>query len=338
MGKFPQGMRIPKYYGDFGGDYSERDTVAPMKKERAEYLEKLLPTEEFAEKFDECLRVVLPGPISVKEYSVGDGRKICTAPAWARYYILAGYLALTAFDGRSKAVIGTYSKEMALAFAQACSKLGYGSKLCLSEALGKDAELVAYLKGLGAEVDTETCVKLFDTPYCYINFDDAAGYSIIPVEANYGPYPQATLTGLFAGLYSFDLKAALGEKLPECIAVAMTTGTDAIGALAAFMDEKDVVLATVEETVSKEFHLEDSGSYTLATRSADYDEPDTTICPQVAHWWRMAKVCRLGCDRIFPVNAKCFAELGLGTRAARAAALTFEATGCSEILVLEESK
>ena len=337
MGKFPEGIKIPKYFGDFGGDYSERDTVAPGKRTRAEYLEALLSSRAFAEKLDACLQVILPQTVDFQTYTLADGRRVHTAPALSRYYILAGYLAITAFDKRDKAVMGTYSREMAVAFARACRDLNFGARVCLSRALSEDTGLLEQLKNLRAEIDDRTCLELFDAPYAYVNFDDAQGYSIVPVEANYGPYPQAALTGLLASLYGEDLKQAMGGELPECVAVAVTTGTEAVGTFSALING-GCALATVEETVAKEFHLEDSGCYTLSTRSADYDEPDTTICPQLAHWWRMGKVARLGCDRIFPVDTAFLSELPLSRRAARAVALAFEALDCRDVLVLEETK
>ncbi len=334
--KFDQRVKIQKYFGDFGGDYSERDTVAPEKKLRAEHLEKLLASEEFSDKFDSFLKQILPLEINIQAYTLKNGRTLYTAPALTRYYILAGYLAIAAFDGRDKAVLGTYSDEMVLAFAQACKKLGFGARVCLSRAQTQKKALIDRLRELDADMDNTTCTELFDTPYSYVNFDDAMGYSIIPMEANYGPYPQASLTGMLAGLYGADLKKALGGKLPGCVAVAIETGTEAVGVLPVFAGT-GCTLATVEATVAKEFHLEDSGAYTLSTRSADYDQPDTTICPELAYWWHMAKVARLGCDRIFPVDVTPYQDVPVGAKTARAAALAFEMLGCSDLLVVEEN-
>ena len=336
MSRFPKGLIIPKYFGDFGGDYSERDTVAPFKKTRAEHMERLLPSDAFAKKLSECLNVVLPSGLPhISKYDLTDGRQLFVAPALSRYYILAGYLALSLLDGWKKAVLGTYSKEAALIFASSCKALGLQAKLCLSRELGANEALVAQLRKVGCELDLDSCRALFDTPYCYVNFDDAAGYSIIPIEANYGPYPQAALTGLLASLYGQDLLSTLGEHKPDAVVVKIKTGTEAVGVMSPLLDS-DIRLATVEETVSKEFHLEDSGCYTLSTRSADNDEPDTTICPQVAYWWRMAKVLRLGCDRIFPVNTEKFDALPLSQASIRAASLAYESLNCSDILLLEE--
>lgn len=333
--RFEEGLKIPVWYGDFAGRYSERDAVAPVNQEKAERLEKLLPSGEFETEFNKMLAAILPGEIKVTAHRDARGRTVYTAPALSRYYVVAGYMALAALEGREKLVMGTFSTEMARAFAHACKKTGFGVKLCLSAQQAGDAALVEELTALGVQLDAVSCVKMFDMPYCYINFDDAQGFGIVPVEANYGIYPQAAVSGLLAGLYGADLHAALGGEKPGCVAVAMTTGTEAVGVLPAFVGD-GIPLATVEGAVAKEYHLEDSGCYTLSTRSAEEDRPNTTICPQVAHMWRSCKAWRLGADRIFPVDTAELEKLGLSRCTARAAELAFEALGTDSVLVVEE--
>ena len=66
MGKFSQDFKIPRYFGDFGGDYSERDTVVPMNNAQAEEFEGYLTSDEFAAKYDEVLKIALPGETKIE--------------------------------------------------------------------------------------------------------------------------------------------------------------------------------------------------------------------------------------------------------------------------------
>lgn len=335
MGKFSQDFKIPRYFGDFGGDYSERDTVVPMNNAQAEEFEGYLTSDEFAAKYDEVLKIALPGETKIEKYVTKDGRNVYIVPSLAKYYVLAGYITTGLFRGKEKAVMGTYSKEMALAFAKTAKAVGIAPKVSLCRALCADKELIEELKTIGADVDDFSCIKMLDAPYAYVNFDEGMGYEVVPIEANFGIFPRAAMTGLLASIYGKDLKKILGDTKIDTIAAAITTGTEAVGVMREFVND-DVKFATIERTVCKEFHTEDCGCYTLVTRTDEAGAADTTINPEVCYWWRMCRAYRLGADRVYPVCTKEYEDAPLGGAGKRALKLLIDALDPKDILFVEE--
>lgn len=332
MEKFSTGYEIPKYFGDFGGNYSERDTVAPVNQRIAEELQAYFTTEDFANKFDEIFAVVYPQAIEIQKFDF-QGKQIYVAPSLAKYFIMTGYLTMAMYHGRTKAVMGTFSKEMAQVFVSSCKKLNLFPKVCLSRALCADTALVEELKAEGAEVDDFSCVKMLDFPNAYINFDEGMGFEVVPIEANYGIFPRVSITTAFATLYGQELKKLIDFK-PELAAVAIKTGTEAAGVLDAFIGE--ITTATIEETVTKEFHVDDAGAFTLSTRGTKDGEANTSIAPKLAYWWHRAKVARLGCDKLLPVDTGAYGELEVSDGLKRALALIDEEYEAKTILLVEE--
>ena len=337
MKQFEAGFKIPRYYGDFGGDYSERDTVVPLNNAQAEEFEGYLTDEKFISRFEDVIRIVEPDGIKIEKIALPGGRMIIMAPSLAKSYALAGYLTIALERKKKKVVTGTYSKEIAEKFVSAATELGLYPKICLSKALCADVELVDRLKKQGAEVDDVTCTKMLDAPYSYINFDEGMGFDVIPVEANYGIFPRAAMTGLLASQYGQDLKELLKGENIDTVCVAIRTGTEAIGVMKAYEDD-NVRLATVERRISKEFHTEDAGCYTLVTRPDEYGASDVSINPEIAHWWRMCKAYRLGADRVLPVDKSIYEHLNMSDVAKRALALVNEAIGFQNILLVEEGQ
>lgn len=337
MKQFEAGFKIPRYYGDFGGDYSERDTVVPLNNAQAEEFEGYLTDGKFISRFEDIIKIVEPEGIKTEKLTLSDGKRIIKAPSLAKSYALAGYLTIALERKKKKVVTGTYSKEIAEKFVSAAIELGLYPKICLSRALCADTELVDRLKRQGAEVDDITCTKMLDAPYSYINFDEGMGFDVIPVEANYGIFPRAAMTGLLASQYGQDLKELLKGENIDTVCVAIRTGTEAIGVMKAYEDG-NVRLATVERRISKEFHTEDAGCYTLVTRPDEYGAPDVSINPEIAHWWRMCKAYRLGADRVLPVDKSIYEHLNMSDVAKRALALVNEAIGFQNILLVEEGQ
>lgn len=337
MKAFPKGFKIPRYFGDFGGDYSERDTVAPLNNSLAEEFEGFLTDDAFYKKFAEVLSIVHSEEIKVEKVTTSDGRTVYIAPSLAKSYALAGYLTIALIHGREKVVTGTYSRELAEAFVNAAKKLSLYPKICLGRDLCHDKSLTDALRAQGAEVDDLSCLKMLDAPYAYINFDEGMGFEVIPIEANYGIYPRAAMTGLLASQYGEDLKALLTGAGINTVCVAIKTGTEAIGVMRAFADD-DVKLATVERRICKEFHTEDAGCYTLVTRTDGYGIPDTSLNPELCHWWRTCKAYRLGADRVNPVDTSSYTDLPLSENGKRALKLTIDQLDAKNILFVEEGQ
>ncbi|NMC64313.1 MAG: hypothetical protein GYA55_14205 [SAR324 cluster bacterium] len=335
MLKYSYTTNLSICFGDFGGNDCVNDFDFNRKNPDTSKIEKIIISDEFEKEFRNILSTILPEGISVKTHGMKGGQTLYVVPAKAKVYNLAAQLTFAKLVGEKKVFVGTYLKNIALLAAQACKAHDLSLIVKLSRVLCSDADLVKDLKALGAEVDDTTCIQYFDLPYAYSEepFVSKPEFHVAPIEANYGLYPKPAITGLFAGIFGMDVLAQLG-KTPECCVVPITTGTEAIGTFKALLNTT-CKLATAEELIAQEFHLIDTGTYTLSTRSSNKEQDNTTLCPELVSWWRTAKVMRLGCDRIYPVDTSLLNSFNLSLLTARAAALAIEATHCKEILVLE---
>lgn len=320
MALFQQDIMLPKWFGDFGGDLSTGD-LDERPARRAGEIQSLLPGAAFEEEFGRVLALVRPQPPAVRRQTTAGGRTLLCVPDVAWKYNLAGQLALARLRGVRHLCAGTFRKEQALAAAAACEALGLRLSLMLGRLPGADEALVRQLEQHGCEVDAQSCVQMFDLPHLYapklFSMEDPE-VEAFPFAANYGDYPAPALAGALAGLYGKWLRARVG--VPDVVAVPIADGTGAVGVLSAYIDEP-CRCATVERPIAQEYH----NGETLTTRAADNEEDNTVICPQLAHWWRSARVLRLGCDRFRPVDTSGWAGLGLSGAAARAAALADQA-------------
>lgn len=331
--KFKKDIKIPEWFGDFGG-YIATDTDFLKHKIFIEEIENLLPTEKFDRLFIRNLNLIVPEEWNIEKIDLVDGRTIYVAPDLSRHYNLAGQLAIAEMLKRKIVQAGTNSKTMAIAFAEASKKLGFYVEIVLSEKLSNDSQLVEKLVGLGCKVDTTTCSTLLDIPHAYFErafFTPEESY-VVTLEANFGKYPKPGLVGLLAEFYGKDLKSHF-DKNPECCVVPITTGTEAIGVLKAFLGD-DCKLATVEMPVAQEFHVVESGTYTLSTKGSFSKGENVSLCPELISWWRSGKVLRLGCDRLAPLNIDYLSKTNLDSTLSRAVALAFEKVGCSQVLVI----
>ncbi len=337
MVRFSDGIKIPKWFGDFGGDLCFNDTDFIRKSPGVSEIEEILTTEEFESEFRKNLRLLNLPSLNVNEVHLEEGRLLLQTRCLARHYNLAAQLALAVIMGKTDIFIGTYSKEIAEAAAAICWDLSMSLTIVLSRRLGRDQELLERLRAYDCEVDADTCRQYFDLPYAYseIPFFTEDNRYAVPVEANYGSYPKPGLTGKLAGLYGEDLLKHLKE-IPDCCAVYINTGTGAIGTFKALM-AIGCTLMTVEDPVAHEYHLIDTGAYTISTRNAKHEQMNTTLCPELVDWWRSGHVLRLGCDRVRPVHGDFPNDADLTENTVYAASLGFEKTGCKKLLVLEET-
>ena len=333
MALFKKELRLARWFGDFGGDAFDNDFVTQP--DKGPQIINALCAEDFEPCFREILSAILPAPLRINSVFLQRGTELLLAPAYGKYYSLAGQLALARMQKKTQIYTATYSREVAQAVATACQRFGFELTIFLGAKLSQDAQLVQTLKDQNHHVDHQMSSELLDLPYFYLEpgITDRSTSFVLQAGANYGNYPQPALVGVLAGLYGQDLKRAL-PTTPECLVVPISDGTEAIGAFKAFMED-ECRLITVEEAVSQEYHIVDYFSYTLSTRSADAEKPNTTICPELAYWWRQGKVLRLGCDRIRPVNTSDLVDAGLSPLTARAAALALEQKEFHRMLVLE---
>lgn len=338
MSLFDMDIKIPVWFGDFGGAISALE-LDPATAAFVAEVEGLLPTARFEKAFRGVLATVLEGVSDAAAGSAGGaralrriagqaGEEVVVAPDLAGFYNVAGQVALAVCRGEVALASGTYSRAAALAVARACAACDIALFLVLSRELSHDAELVDQLEGMGCTVDATTCDEVYDLPH--LNVFNAAKMRgmdarIFPLAASYGSYPLPGLAGLLAGVYSYDLLKQIGA--PGIAVVPIEDGTEAVGALRAFVERPlgaaasaPVIAATAEYPICQEFH----NGETLITRAADRDAPNTPICPELAHWWRTGSVRRLGCDRLRPVDDAYWKAQCLGDVTARAVALALE--------------
>jgi len=319
---FSDGKTIPKWFGDFGGNFCLNDTDFARLSFPIEEYERAIGTPEFEEIFREILADILPYTPKVLEINAGDCQ-IRVIPALAKYYAVAGHTALAKLTHAKTLFIGTFDPSMARSVAKAGALLHISVQVALGRKLSRDEALIGELKALGADVDSSTVFTGFDLPYGQAEapfFRDGALYPV-PCSANYGIFPKPGLTGMFAGLYGGDLLGLLGDIC--CCTVPTDTGLEALGVFKA-LQHTSAKLCTCEETVASEYHGCDTGTYTLVKKYADQTGESTSVCPELAAMWRSGRVMRLGCDRVMAVNSEPFRQAGLSAAAARTAALTAE--------------
>lgn len=333
MPVFSENFKLEEWFGDLGGSVFGSDFDDELKRNVSE-IEKVLKSETFEKLFNGILKNIFPDEIQIKTYDI-EGRKIMTVPSNGKYYIIAGQLALARIFNKNEIFVGSYSGELLITAAEACKKEGFKMTAILSEKLSSDIELRQKLKLLGCTVDAETCVSLYDFPERYAA--SAASSKRIPdspafemcLTANSGNYPQPSLVGSLAAIYGIKLRQMVKDHV-DCIVTPILDGTEAISIFKAFEND-DVKKITIENKVAQEYH----NGETILTRSADHEENNMTLCPELVNWWRMGKVKRLGCDRVRPVDTKIFNEKGIGDTTARALAITVERFEDKRILVLE---
>lgn len=332
MLNYPDCGKLKVWFGDFGGD-AFYDELTPMSPDAGE-LEAMLFSEEFEAQFRKTLKLVCPEAWKIRTLPVTQGTEVSVVPARGKAYSAAGQLTLAAMLGKKHVVAGAEDRAVTLAAAKACRALGLEMTALLSCELGANQAFVRSLQESGCQTDADTCRNYFDLVTVH-----AGGVSrripdafLIAATANYPDYPYPALSGLLASVYGADIRAAIGS-LPDCVAVPIRDGTEAIALMKAFMDT-GCRLATVEDTVAQEYHTGES----IMTRSADSGEKkNTVICPELADWWHTARVMRLGCDRLLKVDTAAWEAAGLSRRCGRAAALASERTSCKKILMAEVS-
>lgn len=333
MLNFCNSIDLPRCFGDFGGNDSAGD-FDPRVNPDIPFIKKIITSDEFETEFRGILKWVA-GDFTVKKRKDHCSRTILSAPALSKKYVLAARIAYAKVIGKKKVAIGSGDKDMIVTAVDASIRNNLHIKVILSRTLSSDKEFTASLRNKGAEVDDRTCTEYFDIPYSYLEVPmvrDPEAYTL-QVEANYGLWPRPGLTGIFAGLYGYDLLEKIGH-VPEACVIPITTGTEALGIIKGF-PAADCKIATAEELIAGENHTVNAGAYSIATRSAGKEQENTVLCPELVSLWRRNQVFRLGCDRIHAVDTSALTGVGLSDPGARAAALALEHFTCRELLVVE---
>lgn len=309
---------IQPYFGDFGGMLIP-DSFMPDLLAFAGDAKRIVTSDAF-ETYRRAALEEAPRLASVQA-AAREGIAVYAVPSLARYYIAAGHLALAKARETGIVNVGAESEALARFAASACRRLGLSCHMTLSRELSEDVALKDALVKCGCEIDDTTCAKLYNRPEAYAfqrYIGNRLGSGFIPFGAEVGAYPFPALSGLFGELFGRELVETL-PQLPDGVAVTMQNGTAAVAVFRA-LESADCARITVEEPVCQEFHGEYCGCATLTVRLSRPTEYHTTICPQLADMWRLAKAVRLGCDSYYTAEA----EDGLSAAACRAAHLVRE--------------
>jgi hypothetical protein len=329
--------RLRTWFGDLGGDAGIGDTNALLQGDLAAAVEGVLADPRFEAEFRQALEALGQGdPIAISDCRTAAGVRVRVAPGLGVAYNIAGQLATARLLGRNRVFAGSKDERIVRLLARGTIARGLRLKVILGRTLTADLLLVDELRSAGVEVDDRTCVEAFDLPESYVEepFAGPVPGWVMPLLANSGSAPMPAIAGTMAALYGDDLLTVL-DRPPAAVAAVTTDGTNALGALKAFLDS-DCLLATVEGPVAQEFHIVDHGCYTLSVRRAARREPNVSLCPELVDLWRKGRVQRLGCDRLTGIDSAELQALGLGETAARAAVLAVEATAATDILIVED--
>lgn len=334
-----QHIPFRRWFGDFGGGFCADDITNYDQEQYAKRLAHYLGSSEFRSLFHRMLNLLLPhAESSICCCDLEGGRRLYLARNLSWYYNLAGQLALAQLEGKQKLCTGTRVREECRIVAKAAQALEMQLTIVLSREQSEDTDLINELTHLGCTVDSTTCVKWPDFPYAYAMYhcESSPDVYVLALEANFGCYPYPSLVGLLAGEFGKQLYSQAAGLPIEGIVVPIITGTEAVGAFHPWVDAgTNISLMTVEQPICEEYHVTDMGTYTLSTRSAEQEQSNTSLCPELVSWWRGAKVSRLGCDHYKKVETGWLACTDLTPAGARAAALAFAQSQCSSLLILE---
>lgn len=288
-----QKVDLQKYFGDFGGMLIP-DSFIPDLYKLAEEAKEMIKGEEFR-RYYRILTESLPPMIFIKDKT--DELQVTRVPSQALYYIVSGYIAFARAKGSQYNYVGVDTKEMAAFVAESCQKLNLGCSIILEKSLANETQLIQKLRKCGAEIDGETCARLYNRPQAYA-FQKYLGNrqesSFIPVGTHLGPYPFPALGEIFAGEFGRKVRDHMGE-VPDVVAATMLHGNAAVAAFAGYRGTS-CRLVTVEGPMCQEYNGEFCGCSLLMARPAEPSEYAVTLCPQISNMWRMAEAIRLGTE------------------------------------------
>ena len=334
MNYFESSVKIPEFFGDFGGSMMT-DSDIFVNRHRAELWEKAISSEEFDRLYPEYLKLTA-NDIRKQKFGLTDGTEITYIEDQSRYYSMAAQLAVAKITEKTEIDAGLYLKDVALKLSSVCKQLGFTCKIVLSQELSRDEELVKTLEADGTTVDNTTCLKLYDLPHALFEraFFNPENNFVYLAEGNLGIYPKPGLIGLTYTLFGKEVLKEAGDF--DCCVVPTATGSEALGIFKLLIEKgSDVKLVTVEEPICQEYHLSESGTYTICTKPAHKDQQiNTTICPELANWWRLGSVVRLGADKLTVDDLSLSEELPINHQSKRAIALTKQRFESRKMLVI----
>lgn len=301
---FEVDARTKEYFGQFGGFYVP-DPFTPALDDLDAKYKTTVTTAAFASRLQALLDVLEPESVEPVTWKEVGAATIYLSWSRAHRCAIAGHCALAEALGAKEIVAGIEVAQHALDIALLGKEMGVPARIVLSAELSARMDLVSTLEGVGCEVDTETCGKLFNIPVMYAFqkwiANPGARY-FVPTQVNVGPYPFPSITGSFCALSGQLLRAKCLEQLgqaPASIFAACRYGTTPVGALRPFLDD-GVALATVEERAEGERLDSFCGALVLVVGSG---ETERIISPELAHWWETGKVRRCYADGIDPGGA-----------------------------------
>lgn len=285
---------ISPYFGDFGGMILP-DAFSIELHTLADDAKRILPTEDFQSLFETLLSRIPFSELRTKQTS--DDGTVTLVKSQAKYYIVAGHIALAKCRGIAKLSLASENDGVLRFAAEISNDMGFQLSVFLSSRQATDETLVKDLTDFGASVDAISCVNLFDRPHMYAFqkfVGDREGTAFLADGAEVGCYPFPALSGLFASRFGMELRSRLPRR-PDAVAATIQNGNGAVAAFRAFKDDACQFI-TVEEPVCQQFYVDSYGGATLSVRTAASGKHNNNLAGELCNLWRMAKVIRLGAE------------------------------------------
>lgn len=250
------------YYGNFGGQYVPEEIKNALK-EVEEAFYKYKDDEEFKNEYMYYLNnyVGRPSPLyyakRLTEY-LGGGkvylkREDLNHTGAHKINNVIGQMLIAKRLGKKKVIAETGAGQHGVATATVAALMGMECEVYMGEVDVKRQELNVFkMELLGAKVipvtdGTKTLKEAVDAALkAYV---DEAKDSFYVLGSAVGPHPYPTMVKEFQKIISEEAKEQILKaegKLPKAIIACVGGGSNAIGAFAAFIENKDVELIGVE--------------------------------------------------------------------------------------------
>lgn len=250
------------YYGNFGGQYVPEEIKNALK-EVEEAFYKYKDDEEFKNEYMYYLNnyVGRPSPLyyakRLTEY-LGGGkvylkREDLNHTGAHKINNVIGQMLMAKRLGKKKVIAETGAGQHGVATATVAALMGMECEVYMGEVDVKRQELNVFkMELLGAKVipvtdGTKTLKEAVDAALkAYV---DEAKDSFYVLGSAVGPHPYPTMVKEFQKIISEEAKEQILKaegKLPKAIIACVGGGSNAIGAFAAFIENKDVELIGVE--------------------------------------------------------------------------------------------
>lgn len=303
------------WYGEYGGCFVA-DAFSGSCDDYYEQYVKIVSEEQFKRDFSE-----LRERVSTRSFKFSKSGDIWVVTASENYDPIIGTALLAKRLGMNNVVCGVRYADEAIMVAKVCSLLKLKVHMILGRAVSQDESLCEMLRLTNADVDTQTCLTLFDLPEMYafqIWIGEPKQCSIINCRSNAGAFPQTNIAADFSRTYGEELKLQVPSSIKH-IVIPCITGSYALGIIRAFQSTP-ISIETVEcDTALNMTEELDSycGTFTKVMRNRTSDR---VLSPALSNMFDQKNVQRtiVGCSTVDIIDP----SLSLQSNAALSVAVT----------------